>query len=79
MVEQELAEAIRDAVRHHPAVEAWDDRGVIVSLTTPAGPACLKLAEMAPAEETLSGYDLRTKTLVVWRFDQISDLQVIEP
>ena len=47
-------------------------------MTTASGPCALKVAEISPYEETIAGYDLRTKTFVVWRFSQIADVKILE-
>ena len=74
----DLVEDILEALRFHPSVEAWDEPGTIVSMTTASAPCALKVAEISPDEETIAGYDLRTKTFVVWRFSQISDVKILE-
>ena len=74
----DLVEDILEAMRFHPSVEAWDEPGTIVSMTTANGPCALKVAEISPDEETIAGDDLRTKSFVVWRFSQISDVRILE-
>lgn len=74
----DLIKDILEAMRFHPSVEAWDEPGTIVSMTTPSGPCALKVTEISPDEETISGYDLKSKTIVIWRFDQISDVLILE-
>jgi len=38
----DLVEDILEAMRFHPSVEAWDEPGTIVSMTTANGPCALK-------------------------------------
>ena len=40
----DLVEDILEAMRFHPSVEAWDEPGTIVSMTTASAPCALKVA-----------------------------------